>query len=155
MPIIDIEPLTSPPVALDKNPLSTYCFGTAWKADTGSCPKVRMAPEESVIDDPDARVICAPDDRAMILPDASAMSAPLTSDTFCEMFCACDLSNRFSGETIDASVVLLSAEPLLMRILSVLDTNGDVDCALMQPSCKVALFTCAFRFAAVTAIPVK
>ncbi len=111
MPIIEIEPLTSPPVALDKNPLSTYCFGTAWKADIGSCPKVRMAPEESVIDDPDARVICAPDARAMMLPDASAMSAPLANDTFCPSVCGWLLSKRLSGVISDASVALLRLLP--------------------------------------------
>jgi len=154
VPIIEIEPLTSPPVDLFRNPLSTYCFGTAWKADTGSCPKVRMAPEESVIDDPDARVICAPDDRAMMLPDDKAMSAPLAKVTFWPSVCGWVLSNKPSGETMDASVVLLSELPLLIRMLSVLDTEGATTCSAIHPGSSEALLTCAFRLAAVTAIPV-
>lgn len=75
VPIMEIDPLTSPPVANGKNLLSTYCFGTASNAATGSWPSVKRAPLE--------RAICAPEERDMTLPEDNAISAPLAIVTFC------------------------------------------------------------------------
>jgi len=102
--------------------LSTYSFVAAWRFEIGFCPRVKIAPEDNAICAPDDKSICAPADNEMMLLDDRAKSAPLTIDRFCDRLCACDLSNRFSGEIMDASVVLFRADPLLISMLSVADT---------------------------------
>ena len=77
-PLTLSSPVTVPPVPLLRKFVSAYVLVTACIDAMGSCPSVRIAPEESVSDDPLASVCVAPAGSDKMDWLVSAMSAPLT-----------------------------------------------------------------------------
>lgn len=157
VPIIEIEPLTSPPVASGRKFVSTYCLGTACRAETGFCPKVRIAPEDKVISDPDESCTSAPEDRDMMLPEDKARSAPLASVTFWPSVCGWDLSKNVDVwlEKMLDTVALNSPAPSVISSEFVPESVAAVGCSTIAPASNLALLTWLFKFAAVTDPPCK
>ena len=148
-------PVTVPPVPLRKF-VSAYVLVTACIDAMGFCPSVRIAPEESVSDDPLASVCVAPAGSDKMDWLVSAMSAPLTIVRLPEKFCAPVVFARLNEVTIVDSETLFRDAPL-DGVVSSRFVSGTVDasvCAVIAVGSSVALSTRLLRFAASTLCPV-